>query len=107
MESLETYKKQLKQKMLANEKLSCHEKGLSEDGIIIADYPVLEKILDSGAIDPNGRIDNGGNIILLQKKQKQLQKAYPFAKTIIRYLPIRAIVYKQCCKELGVRPSKS
>lgn len=95
--NLQTYKDNLRKKII-NNNLSNFEKGLDQDGKIIADYPIIEKIGSTRIIDANGDLEE------LEKIKLQLEKEHPFTCFQIKYIPQRTNIYCELCKELGVAP---
>ena len=95
--NLQTYKSNLRKKIL-NNNLSSFDKGLDQNGKIIADYPVVERVGSTNIIDANGDIDR------LREIKQQLEKEHPFIRFQIKYSPQRTTIYCDLCKELGVIP---
>ncbi|WP_372364858.1 hypothetical protein [Candidatus Uabimicrobium sp. HlEnr_7] len=95
--NLQAYKNNLRKKILDND-LSNFDKGLDQNGKIIADYPVVERVGSTNIIDAKGDIDR------LHEIKQQLEKEQPFTRFQIKYIPQRTNIYCELCKELGVVP---
>ena len=94
---LQDYKNNLRKKIINND-LSNFDKGLDQNGKIIADYPVIEKADSTSTIDANGDIER------LQKIKQQLEQEHPFTRFQIKYILQRTNIYCELCKELGIVP---
>lgn len=94
---LQTYKNNLREKII-NNRVSNFDKGIDQNGKIIADYPVIEKVGSSNFVDANGDINR------LEKLKTKLEEQNPFYKFQIKYIPQRTNIYCEVCKELGIPP---
>jgi len=93
------YQTNLKTKILNGEILTEQDKGITADGYVINDYPILAKYNSNGDKDPN-LIDLNGNLDDLYAKKRELENKFLQATYKIEYIPMRIQFYQKIITEI-------